>query len=384
MKINEQILILHFGELWLRGKNRGKYISRVIRNITKTLSEENYLLVYYYDRVLLRFNKDSNIESIEKKINYVFGLSAYELAVVGEPTIASIKKISQRVLSDMKLPKGAAIKITSHRSFKGHSFDSIKIISELSSLAIKKGIAVSNHNYSKELSVNVTKEYSFVFSEKKKGAGGLPVGSSGNAIILLSGGIDSPVAAWYAMKRGLQPIFVHIHGYSSNEEAYNTKIKDLYEVLSLYATKPRLYLFPSSIFQLSALKLGRSSTVVLKSFMLQIADKIAEKEHSNLIYTGESLGQVSSQTSSNILAESYGIKRQILRPLIGFDKNEIIKIARVINTFDISIKEYKDVCSINSTNASTSISLDEMKRYTKDIGIKKLVSKTLKTGTIFY
>lgn len=384
LEINERIMIIHFGELWLRGKNRNRYISRLIRNITQGLNNELFSLVYYYDRIILRFSKDSNIESIEKKIKRVFGISAYEFAVVGKPTLESIKKIFLYKIKDIDPKTVKTIKITSHRSFKGLSFNSLDVISELTKLAEKKGLNISNHTYDVEFSVNITKDYSFTYSEKLKGAGGLPVGSSGVAVILISGGLDSPVAAWYAMKRGLQPVFVHVHAYPNNDEAYATKIKDIYEVLSAYATKPKLYLFPSSEFQLLSTKLGRSTTVVLKSFMLNLADKVAEREHSSLIYTGESLGQVSSQTPSNILAESVGIKKQILRPLIGLDKDEIVKISRNIGTFDLSIKEYKDICSINSRNASTSITLEEIKKLSKEIGMKRLVSKTFKKYKLIY
>ena len=382
LRLNENVMVLHFGELWLRGRNRNRYISRLIKNINFLLKEESFSLAHYYDRLLLRFDENSNIENIKKKICYIFGISAYELATVGKPELSSIKKIFTKKLKEMGGKTQEVIKISSHRSFKGHTFNSLNVISELTKIAEKQGYNISNHSFSKEFSVNITKEYSFVYCERFKGAGGLPVGSSGVAVILLSGGIDSPVASWYAMKRGLQPIFIHIHAYPSNDEAYNTKIGELYRMLGRYSTKSKLYLFPSTLFQFSSFKLGRNTTVILKAFMLLLADKIAEREHSYLIYTGESLGQVSSQTPSNISAESYGIKKQILRPLIGMDKEEIIKISRYINAFDISTKPYKDVCSINSRNACTAIDLNEMKKLQKEIKIKKLVTKTLKLGTV--
>lgn len=357
----------------------------LIRNIKTALTNESYSMLYYYDRIIIKLLDDSNKESIEYKVSHVFGLSAYETAVVSAPTLKDICKTSEAFIKELKEKNSHKIKINSHRSFKGHQFNSIDVIKELTELFTKNGFQVLTKGFDSEIYVSIAKEHAFVFIDKKKALGGLPVGTSGKCIILLSGGIDSPVAAWFAMKRGLQPIFVHVHAYTTNDEAYNLKIGELYKILSQYATKPKMYIFPSSIFQAytAQYNLGRNNTVILKAFMLRLADKISKLEKTPIIYTGESLGQVSSQTPWNLLAESYGVKSEILRPLIGLDKDEIVKIARKINTFDISAKEYKDVCTLNYRNATTSVNLEEFKEQIKKIQLSKILLKTLKEGKLY-
>ncbi len=385
LAINNKVIILHFGELWLRGRNRNKYIMSLIRNIKSALISESYSMLYYYDRIILKLLTDSNVDSIEKKVSTIFGLSAYETAVVTAPNIKSIRKTTEEFIKELKKKNAKIVKINSHRSYKEHEFNSIDVIKDLTELLNKNNFQVLTKGFDSEIYVSIAKEHAFVYLDKKKALGGLPVGTSGKCIILLSGGIDSPVAAWFAMKRGLQPIFVHVHAYTTNDEAYNIKIGELYKILSQYATKPKMYIFPSSIFQAytAQYNLGRNNTVILKAFMLRLADKISKLEKTPIIYTGESLGQVSSQTPWNLLAESYGVKSEILRPLIGLDKDEIVKIARKINTFDISAKEYKDVCTLNYRNATTSVNLEEFKDQVKKIQLSKILLKTLKEGKLY-
>ncbi len=385
LALNDKVIILHFGELWLRGRNRNRYIMSLIKNIKNSLINENYSMLYYYDRIILKLLKDSDPESIQRKISTVFGLSAYEVAIVTAPSIKSIRKTTEGFIKELKEKNVKKIKINSHRSYKEHQFNSIDVIKDLTTLLNENNIEVSTKGFDSEIYVSIAKEHAFVYTDKKKALGGLPVGTSGKCIILLSGGIDSPVASWFAMKRGLQPIFVHIHAYNTNDEAYNLKIGQLYKILSCYTTKSKLYIFPSSIFQAYTAQydLGRNNTVILKAFMLKIADKISKLEKTPIIYTGESLGQVSSQTAWNLLAESYGIKSEILRPLIGLDKDEIVKIARKIETFEISAKEYKDVCTLNYRNSTTSVNLNQFKEQLKKIQLSKIVTKTLKEGKVY-
>ena len=238
------------------------------------------------------------------------------------------------------------------------------------------------HNYDHQIFINVTKEAAFVSLDKINGLGGLPVGTSGKGIVLLSGGIDSPVAAWYAMKRGVEPVYVHLHGYSSAEEAMNSKIPQLVKILSSYYTNAKTYYIPSHIFQAGAIRSRRHELILLKAFMMRIAELAAEKESAQAIFTGESLGQVASQTMSNMQAEHIGVKIQILRPLIGFDKQEIISKARSIGTYDESIKPYKDVCSINSRNPVTRTNPALMEKLVKEFKIDALAKKSFKLAKI--
>ena len=372
----EMVIAVKFGELWLRGRNRGAYINALRHNLLDLLKGERFKLEKEYDRFILRLNTDSDMGKLRNGLSHLFGISGYEIAYVTKPSIESICKSARTLLKREKGIK--SMRIDAHRSYKKFKFNSIDITKRLIKVLEEFGIEPELHNFERELFVNVTKDAAFVSIDKVKGPGGLPVGTSGRCIVLLSGGIDSPVAAWYAMKRGAEPIFVHIHGYSDAAEVMESKIPSLVGMLSAFCPKAKTYYIPSHIFQVGAIKSGRHELILLKAFMLRVADLIARKEDAGAIVTGESLGQVASQTMSNLQAEQYGIKTQILRPLIGLDKQEIIAIAKRIGTYEESIKPYKDVCSINSKNPATRTDLRLMAGLTREFKLNSLVRKSAK------
>lgn len=377
-KLSNAIIIVHFGELWLRGKNRNGYIQTLKRNITDQLSGEAFTLKDDYDRLIITPGKRSEIDDIASKVSKVFGVSAYEVAYISKPTLKDIVSTSISLIKKEKLKK---VKIIPHRSHKEFKFDSMDIIRELAKVAERIGANPVVKGFKSQIYISVKKDAAYIFSEKRRGAGGLPVGTSGRCIVLLSGGIDSPVAAWYAMKRGLIPIYVHVHGFSSNDEASSSKISKIVRILSEYYPTTRTYYIPSHIFQMGAMKTGKYELVMMKGFMLRVAEEIAKKEGAGAIVTGESLGQVASQTLSNIAAEESMSGIPILRPLIGMDKLEITEYARRIGTYEESIKPYKDVCSITSRNPAISTSEKVFKSIAKDINISGLAKRSIRSGS---
>ena len=375
----EKILLVHFGELWLRGRNRNSYIKALSRNIHKAMEDEDVTVERPYDRIIIRLGADANLGRITDKLKHTFGLSNYEIAYISKNDMKSILSLSKELLSGMEK---RTLKISAHRSYKELPFDSIEIVDKIFKMAKGMGFPLSNKDYDEEFKINVTRDAAFVSHEKVRLGGGLPVGTSGKGVVLLSGGIDSPVAAWYAMKRGVEPIYVHIHGYPSADDVSSSKMPSILGMLGKYSPGAKVYYLPSHIFQMSAMKAGRHELILLKAFMFMLAEKIAEKEDASMIFTGESLGQVASQTPSNIAAEEDGIRMPVLRPLIGFDKEEIIKIARSIGTYDLSVLPYKDVCSINSKNPKTHTTLKKIRELRKDTGLSKIVRRTLKEAKV--
>ncbi len=378
-KLSEGIIIVHFGELWLRGRNRNYYIQTLKKNITNQLIGEAFKLQDDYDRLIITPGKKADIETIAKKISKVFGVSAYEIAYTTRPTLKSIVGTAIAVIRKEELKK---VKIISHRSHKGFKFDSMDIIRELAKQAEMIGASPRIKGFKSQIYISVKKDAAYIYSQKRKGAGGLPVGTSGRCIVLLSGGIDSPVAAWYAMKRGLIPIYVHVHGLQSNDEAKSSKISTLVKLLSQYYPSERTYYIPSHIFQMAAMKTGKYELVMIKGFMLRLANSIAKKENAGAIVTGESLGQVASQTLSNIAAEESMANIPVLRPLIGLDKSEITNLAISIGTYQESIKPYKDVCSINARSPVTNSNMKIFKRIAKEMRLDDIVKRSLKSGAI--
>jgi thiamine biosynthesis protein ThiI len=216
-KQNEKLIVVHFGELWLKGHNRNKYIRQLEQNIREQLSGESLVLQRYFDRLILRLDKKSDVGSISQKLQRVFGVSVFEVAVVVKPTMAQIASMGKKMLSAKPRPK--SVKINSHRSYKQLPFNSVDVVGKLKGVAERLGVEPMIRGYERELNISITKDAAFLSFERQRGAGGLPVGSSGKAVILISGGIDSPVAAWYAMKRGLIPVYVHLHDFQTIEEA---------------------------------------------------------------------------------------------------------------------------------------------------------------------
>lgn len=378
-KLSKRIIIVHFGELWLRGKNRNYYVTALKRNINDQLCDEKFKLEDDYDRLIITPGKGSDTESITARISKVFGVSAYEIAYVADPDLKSIVKTAVAVIKENGLNK---VKINSHRSHKGFKFDSMDIIRKLAKEAEKIGANPTIKGFESQIYISVKKDAAYIYTEKKRGTGGLPVGTSGRCVVLLSGGIDSPVAAWYAMKRGLAPIYVHVHGFPTNREAETSKISTLIRMLSEYHPSEKVYYVPSHIFQMSAMKSGRYELIMIKGFMLKLAERIAKKEGAGAIVTGESLGQVASQTLPNIAAEESTIGIPILRPLIGFDKSEITSAAISIGTYGESIKPYRDVCSINARSPVTNSDIKIFKRIAKEMRLDDVVKRSLKAGSV--
>ncbi|MCL5786597.1 MAG: tRNA 4-thiouridine(8) synthase ThiI [Candidatus Marsarchaeota archaeon] len=370
---------MRYGELWLRGKNRSDYINILLGNMEVKFSGLKYRVDKHYDKIIIRPSESSFDEAL-RRIGFLFGVGTYEVAYETEPNLSSIVKDTCRI---MKNAEGrGAFRINAHRAYKQHKFNSEDIVRKLAAAAEKKGIPLSPKKYSREVYISVAKDFAYISVKRFKGLGGLPVGSSGRCIVLFSGGIDSPVAAWLAMKRGMEPVYVHMHAFPKASEALESKIANLIEILAEYHEAYRTYYIPTHRFQVAALKTGRYELVMLKRFMLKCAEQLLEREKSMVIVTGESIGQVASQTQNNLFAEEQDIKAAVIRPLACFDKTDIIEIARRIGTFDESVKPYRDVCSIYAKHPVINSDPKAVIRIEKEIKLDFLVAAAIKSAEI--
>ncbi len=372
------LIVLKFGELWLKGGNRNGYIRLLEQNIKAQLAGESFSLSRDFDRLQLRCGADSG--AIIAKLQKVFGLSSIEPAREARPTLDSIAEAASGLLNSALKP--GSVLISSHRAYKQLPFDSRDVVARLQEVARSSGIETTTKGYEKELRVSVKADAAFVSLDRFKGAGGLPVGSSGKCIVLISGGIDSPVAAWYAMKRGAEPVYVHVHAFATNGNAEHGKVAELIGLLSGYCPKQKAYFVPSHVFQAKAARFGGYEPVLFKAFLLKLAEKVAEKEGASSVYTGDSLGQVASQTAVNLVAEQRGIELPIMRPLIGFDKEEIVAVARRIGTYEESIKQYPDVCSINARHPKTAAKREVLGQMMKRMGMASVVTRSLRSASV--
>ncbi|MDE1855891.1 MAG: tRNA 4-thiouridine(8) synthase ThiI [Candidatus Micrarchaeota archaeon] len=381
MATNKQILI-RFGELWLRGGNRKNYIGMLKRNVAAQLGIRQEKIKVEYDKFLIDVPTQKAYKAASAKLRNMIGISNFSISTSTKASMRDIERAAILAIKEMKKAGAKTIRIDAKRLYKSHKFRSQDIIKKLISAAIKLKMEPDINAYDSLLSVRVHKDKAFVSYGKTDGVHGLPVGSSGRAVVLLSGGIDSPVAAWYAMRRGAYPIYVHMHGFESNAKAKKSKIASILKELSKYYPGYKIYYVPAHIFQLALTKVdNRYEPVLLKALLFRIADMVAQIEDAGAIVTGESLGQVASQTMSNLGASQQTTKLPILRPLIGFDKQEIIRVARMIGTYDLSIKPYRDVCSINAKSTATNASREKIARLLEEMGIDRIAERTLKASS---
>ncbi|MEM3791485.1 MAG: tRNA uracil 4-sulfurtransferase ThiI [Candidatus Micrarchaeaceae archaeon] len=371
---DEKVLLIHYGEVWLKGKNRPFYISKALENIEKRAKGKGLEIERQYDRIVV-LGKEDRIEEYKKELNYVFGISHFETAY----SIPSEKGAILRKIEE--LSKGFdSLRLEVNRSYRKHSFTSFEIYNEAKELLKKNGCALSRSSKNR-IYVEITEKKAFLYYSKNKGPGGLPIGSSGNSVVCISGGIDSPVAAWYSMKRGLQPTYMHIYAFENARYVKESKMKRLFEIMKNYCDA-KVFLVPSHIFLAAAIGTGPYETVLFKNFMLRVAQEIAKQEHVDSIVTGESLGQVASQTLKNLVAEEEGIEKIVIRPLIGFDKSEIIEKAKEIGTYKISIEPYPDACSISSKRAVTNADIERLKELIKKVNMDEIVERSIEKAEI--
>ncbi|MEM3841487.1 MAG: tRNA uracil 4-sulfurtransferase ThiI [Candidatus Micrarchaeaceae archaeon] len=372
-----QIIDIRYGELWLKGKNRPRFINQLVSNIEEALKGEEYSNIEKLrDRIIIRLLKSSNGKRMLSKLSKVFGISAIYLGITCAPTLEAMLAASSTLASRKK-----SIRIEARRSYKLHSFTSIDIRNYIMQNQDRLSSRADSSSHNK-LYIDALKHFAIVSDTMEKGAGGLPVGSSGTAVALLSGGIDSPLAAYMAMKRGLRLVYVHFHAFPDNSSAMKSKISSIIKVLSEYGSPKAVYYVPSHIFQAYAASAkSKYELLIFKHFIYVFASAVAARENAKAIVTGESLGQVASQTVENLLATQNGVEMLILRPLIGMDKQEIIDMASRIGTYRYSIMQYRDVCSIKSRRPATSASASAVSSLYKKLKMDLAVGQSLAKAT---
>jgi len=376
MKEGEYILV-HYGEIALKGRNRYIFENKLVENISKALKIEKSKIKKLQGRILIEFDENIEIDKLKK----VFGISWFSISKLVK--MNNLEKALEEIIESKK-PK--TFKIEVRRVYKNYPETSIELERKIGKQIVEKfKLKVSLKNPELLINIAIFKDFAIVNTEKIPGLNGLPVGSAGNVLHLISGGIDSPVAAWFLLKRGCNLNYIHFHALPKNEDVLNSKIPKIIKVLKEYGSDGKIYVAPYHYFQNSILPFDTGLELVLfKRFMIKVALEIARKNKIIAISTGESLYQVASQTLENLVASSYKINSiEILRPLIGFDKNEIVEIAKKIGTFDLSIEEYKDCCSLIIRRPETRAKIEKVLEMEEKISMDKIVEKTLEEITEF-
>lgn len=352
-----KVILLRYGEIFLKGKNKTMFENVLIKNIRMVIQKIDleakvgkiggrYLI---YD-----FNQNS-LELLVDGVSKVFGIVSLSVAVETVNEVEEIERIVEIMINNGDfegLEFAKSFKIDVRRADKKFPIKSNDFERKLGGIVLAK--------YSK-LKVDLTKPETtvfvdirengktFIFSDKIKGVGGMPVGTSGKALVMLSGGIDSPVAAYMMAKRGLKLSAVHFHSYPYTSEQAKQKVVRLAELLSPYTGDLELYSVSFTKIQEEIHKRCNEEYMItiMRRIMMRISEKLSEQNGLKAIITGENLAQVASQTVESLTSTDHVLKNTlVLRPVIGFDKQEIVEIAKRIGTFDVSIQPYEDCCTV--------------------------------------
>lgn len=377
--------IIHYHELALKGRNRPFFEQRLVRNLRMAVRDVGGKQVdALQGRLRVILSPDASWPVVRDRIARVFGIANFSLA-----QSAPFGQDAPRLLDPLKHAIGEAIqslhfntfRVSAKRSDKRVPLTSMEIEREVGAHVCElTGKSVNLRLPDLTIHVETLIKDAYYFLEREDGPGGLPVGTGGKVACLLSGGIDSPVAAFRMMKRGCTAIFVHFHGRPYVSRASEEKVRELAALLTRYQFQSRLYLVPFGDIQ-RQIVLGAPAAfriVLYRRMMIRIAEELAKRERCWSLVTGDSLGQVASQTAENLSVVEEAAGLPILRPLIGMDKIEITQQAQRIGTFEISIEPDQDCCSLFvPPHPSTRTDLDHIRKIERGFDLISLVKQGL-------
>lgn len=366
-----KILVNH-SELTLKGRNRSFFENQLKKNIKYVLGTVD--IVNLHGRFVITI-PDSN----KVKLSTIFGLANY--AHITEIR-SSYDAFEESLIASVSGKAFTTFAVRTTRADKTAPITSREMCIRVGDLIrLKLGKKVDLTTPELTINIEIQPKALWYFFEKNQGPHGLPVGSSGKVLCLLSGGIDSPVASYLMAKRGCLIDFLHFHAFSENKYAISSKIAETIQQLTKYTLYSRTHYVPYTEFQMSTLNLkSEYELIIFRRFMLKVGEAIAQKEGYQALITGDNLGQVASQTLENLAVTDQAIAIPVLRPLIGFNKEEIIDIARRIGTYELSIKAYKDCCSIIEKHPKTKANRNKVLTDESRLPLEDLIHQTIKSS----
>jgi thiamine biosynthesis protein ThiI len=340
-------IVVHYKELALKGRNRPWFIKLLVRNLKTALAGLHVPAVRsLMGRIEVELSPASPVDEVRDRIRHVFGIANFSYASRGPH---DFRALADAILRDLGDRDAASFRVSATRADKRLPFTSPEVEREVGGLIKQaKGWRVDLERPALTIHVEMLTDEAFYFFGKERGAGGLPTGTGGRVACLLSGGIDSPVAAYRMMRRGCSVLFVHFHSYPILSRASQEKVREIARVLTRYQQRARLALVPfGELQQQVVLSVPPEVRVVIyRRLMLRIAERLARRWGARALVTGEVIGQVASQTLDNLTTIAKAASMEILRPLVGMDKDEIADEAERIQTFQISIMPDQDCCTL--------------------------------------
>lgn len=379
------LLAVSFGEIFLKGKNRNTFEKKIVEQIRSSLRGFRDVVVYKdQGKVFIEAKNEYDMDEIINKVKKIFGIVLISPSIKVEKDVDVIKSKTKELIKYLCSKQNIkTFKVETHRSDKTFTIKSMDFSAMMGEEILDEfeNLRVDVHNPDIRIYIDI-KNSAYISSEKIKTVGGLPVGTSGRALLLLSGGIDSPVAGYMIAKRGVQIDAIYFHTYPFTSERANEKVKHLAELLEEYCGKIKLY----SINILEIHKAIKEhcredeTTILARRFMMRIAERVALENNIDMLITGESLGQVASQTMKSMAVIENSIDMPILKPVIGLDKTEIMEIARNIGTYETSILPYDDCCSVFAPkHPLIKPKLHVIENAETNLDVEDLIEKTLST-----
>jgi len=343
----KRTILIHYHEINLKGNNRVWFETHLERHLNSLLNGLLHGNVQRFaGRLCIGLMEDSPVDEIVSRVKRVFGIANYAVTWEVAASIEAIQAGLQELLPTVSFQ---SFRIDARRGTKDFPLNSQQLNEHLGSLVQKLTNAkVRLESPDRVFFIEIVGRRAFIYFTKIPGAGGLPSGTGGRVLCLLSGGIDSPVAAFRLMRRGCRVTFIHFHSFPHTTAESQDKVRRILQILSRFQLESPLYLVPFAELQREIVSNAPASlrVILYRRFMIRIAEIIANKEKASALVTGDSLGQVASQTLENLRTISAAASLPIFRPLIGDDKEEIMRIAREIGTYEISVMEDQDCCSL--------------------------------------
>ena len=379
------VVIVRFGEMSTKGKNKRDFVFRLAHSIRLNLRdyEDDYEMVIRHDHIYLNIkNKIDNLVDILKEIS---GMYSFSLALKID---ADLENIKEEALNIFKESEGKTFKIHARRIDKSYPFLSDEINRTIAGVILKNtDKTVDVHNPDITLDIEIRDDGAYLFTTTIKGMGGYPSGSTGKCLMMLSGGIDSPVASYLLIRRGIEITCIHFAAPPYTNSGVIDKLEDLLHTLNKYQPKIRLFIVPFTKIQEKIYEISTEGypITIMRRVMYRIASRLATRLRIPCLATGESVGQVASQTLDSLNVINEVTNMAVLRPLCTYDKVDIIKISEKIGTYEISIRPFEDCCTIFApVKPKTSPHLDECKHIESKFDFEPLIEEALNNLDVRY
>ncbi len=380
----EGIFVVHYHEIGLKGRNRDRFEKQLCDNIRKALTGLPFADVRRISgRLFVSLSKNSPLDRIGQRLQTVFGIAYVANGVMCRQDIGSIRETAWNLVKDRTF---RSFKIDAKRSEKRYPMTSVEINVDVGeAVRTRSGAKVQLNEPDLTCHIEIVEKIAILYTDRLRGPGGLPVGVSGRGVSLISSGIDSPVASYRIMKRGVEIIFVHFHSHPFTSRNSQRNVEEIISLLTRHQYRSILYMVPFLEVQKKIVEGSPSShsVILYRRAMFRIAERIAVGERAKTLVTGENVGQVASQTLDNIHAINDAASLPVLRPLAGEDKEEIIEEAKKIGTYEISIEPYEDCCSLFvPRNPETHAEVRSVREMEAGLDLLPLIDRVIASAVI--